>query len=85
MESKSTMVNVISVLSAIVVPVAGLLVAYGLLTQAEADLWVALAVAFLGALGSVAPLLIVSNYNNNRAAVVIEGMNTGNVEAIERF
>jgi membrane protein YqaA with SNARE-associated domain len=85
MEGKSTMVTVITVIGALVVPLAALAVAYGLLTQDEAELWVALIVALLGALGSVAPVLIGRNYNDNRAAVVTEAMRTGNTESIQRF
>lgn len=85
MEGKSTLVTVISVLSAVITPLAALFVAYGLLSQEESELWVALAVALLGALSAIAPALIARNYNDNRAAVVTEAMRTGNIESIQRF
>lgn len=83
--NKSTLVTVIAVISAVVAPVAALLVAYGLLSQEQAELWVALAVAVLGALSATVPAFIAKNYNDNRAYVITTAIESGQTNLIERL
>ena len=84
MEGKSTLVTVISVLSAVITPLAALFVAYGLLSQEKAELWVALAVALLGALSAIAPALV-PQLQRQPGGRRHWAMRTGNIESIQRF